>query len=90
MQEISMNPRQVTRQEYVDYFSKWIMDGERDKSIVEQALSAPQLSGIYNGASMRIRRLIKIAYLRGVRYGIGIVWEAHQPIGLRGDRSRLT
>ena len=38
---------------------------------------------IYSGKSARIRRMIDIAYARGVRRGAGMAWEAQQPISLR-------
>lgn len=84
---MKMNPRETSRTDYVDYFARWGTErlSEEDK----QAIRAKHgLDGIYKGRSLKIRQLLLIAYHRGIRAGVGRVWEAHQPIALRGQTER--
>lgn len=79
---MKMNPRETSRAEYVDYFARW--GTERLPEEDKQAIQAKHgLDGVYSGRSLKIHRLLRIAYYRGIRTGVGRVWEAHQPIGLR-------
>lgn len=41
------------------------------------------LDGVYDGESERIRRLVQVAYRRGVRKGAASAWSALQPIRAR-------
>jgi len=46
---------------------------------------ATTLDGLYSGKSSRIVRLIRKAYHRGIRRGIGLAWEARQKVTLRRE-----
>ena len=73
-----MNPN---RRAFVERLSGWLRSRLSDE--MAEACEPPTLDGLYTGKSKRIHRLIRIAYHRGVRRGVGIVWEAQQPITFR-------
>lgn len=50
-----------------------------------EALVSLTLDGIYDGDSRRVRRLLEIAYRRGVRRGAAAAWSARQPVRLRRE-----
>lgn len=53
------------------------------------AHAAMTLDGVYDGESERIRRLVRIAYRRGVRRGAASAWSALQPIRTRAAMDEL-
>lgn len=50
-----------------------------------EAWEALTLDGVYSGASPYVRRLVEIAYRRGVRRGAAAAWSARQPAQLRRE-----
>ena len=79
---MSERARQLTKREYVDRIVGWLMP-KRAPEMVELVGDITTLDGLYCGRSVRIRRLIRAAYLRGCRRGAGCAWSAAQPITLR-------
>ena len=55
------------KKSYVDRLTSWL---------VPKSVSSSNLHGLYDGKSGRIHELVREAYLRGVRRGAGIAWEA--------------
>lgn len=81
----------MSRDAYVDKVTRWLMPDRKDPELAAAARERSTLDGVYNGKSARIRRLVRLAYLRGVRRGAGCAWEAQQPVHLRGhDGPTLT
>ncbi len=79
-----MNPDKAT---YIERVTAWLMPDQRDPDLATEAREGMSLDGVYSGSSARIHRLVRLAYLRGVRRGAGAAWEGMQPIGLRDDDS---
>ncbi len=75
-----MNPDKAT---YIERIVGWLMPDREDPALAEQARELTTLDGVYRGKSPRIRRLVRLAYLRGCRRGAGCAWSAAQPISLR-------
>lgn len=73
----------MTRSEYVERVTRWLMPDDKDPDLAADARERAGLSGVYTGTSKRIRRMVHLAYLRGVRHGAGCAWEAAQPVTLR-------
>jgi hypothetical protein len=73
----------MSRNEYVERLTRWLMPDRDDPELAAQARERASLDGVYTGKSARIQRLIRLAYLRGVRRGAGCAWEAKQPFSLR-------
>lgn len=74
---------------YIERLTSWLMPKEADPDR-EAVLEHTTLDGLYRGKSTKIRRLIRIAYLRGVRRGASIAWDARQPICLRNGSMTAT
>ncbi len=68
---------------YVEKITGWIVDFDKDAELAADVRANPTLDGIYSGKSQKIHRMIRLAYLRGVRRGAGCAWDAKQPITLR-------
>lgn len=64
----------LDKKDFVVRFGRFILDNP------ERGMST--LDGLYAGKSQKIHLLIKEAYDRGVRSGIGAVWEGRQRIYL--------
>ena len=72
------------RAEYVEKITRWLVDWRgTPKEISEAARRSTGLDGVYRGKSPRIHRLVWLAYLRGVRRGASMAWEARQSVGPR-------
>lgn len=71
------------RLEYIERITRWLMPDRNDPALAADARASTTLDGVYGGKSPRIYRLISLAYLRGVRRGASVAWEARQPISLR-------
>lgn len=67
---------------YVERLTRWLMPDD-DPELAAEARASMSLDGVYKGGSRRIMRMIRLAYLRGVRRGAAIAWNARQPVGLR-------
>lgn len=68
--------------EYVEKITGWLVDWDRgDPTLAVEVRAKSALDGVYRGESRRIRRLVMLAYLRGVREGAYRAWEAKQPVG---------
>lgn len=80
-----MTPINASKDEYVLYFAQRIST-KYDRETQALIDAGHGLSKLYAGKSDKIHRLIKVAFERGIRYGIGKVWEAHQPIVLRDNQ----
>lgn len=78
------DPLQVARDEFVERLTCWMLR-KRDAEYAKDATASSYLDKLYEGSSARIARLISIAYHRGVRRGVGLVWESRQRIGLRAS-----
>ncbi len=76
-----MNPEKA---KFVDRATRWLMP-VNDPEMLEQAMEKMTLDGIYNGKSMRIHRMIRLAYARGARKGAASVWDGQQPVTLSGS-----
>jgi len=74
------------RDAYVEKLTAWIVDADKDPELSRDARLTPSLDHLYHGKSQKIRRLIRVAYLRGVRRGAGMAWDARQPIVPRFER----
>ena len=72
------------RAEFIDRATSWLMP-KNDPEMLEQAMEKMTLDGIYTGKSMRIHRMIRLAYARGARKGAASVWDGQQPVTLRGS-----
>ena len=71
------------KDEFVALHTKWLMP--KDEELAEQAQESYYINGIYTGKSMRIHRMIQLAWARGCRKGASAVWEGKQPVTLRGS-----
>ena len=75
---------------FVERATRWLMP-VNDPEMLEQALASMHLDGIYTGKSMKIHRMIRLAYARGARKGAASVWDGQQPVHLVGsDASKET
>ena len=72
----------MTRDEYINKVTDWAYSRESDE-MKARILEAKRLDGVYTGKSKRIRDLVRLAYMRGVRAGAGMAWEAQQKMELR-------
>lgn len=72
--------------EFVKRTTDWLMP-KHDPELKERAEESTSLTGIYTGKSVRIHRMIRLAYARGCRKGAGAVWDGQQPLVLRGSSS---
>lgn len=73
--------------EFVERVTHWLIDAA-DKNYPSEELATQvrekhDLSGVYDGDSKKIHRLVRLAYLRGVRRGAYCVWESKQKVYLR-------
>ena len=73
----------ISKSDYVERLTRHSFIGV-DPSLVADA-QEPNLDGVYSGKSSRIRRLIRVAFLRGIRRGVGISWESQQPVAVRDN-----
>lgn len=69
--------------EFVEKHTAWLVDSSKDAELSALVRESPSLDGIYDGKSQKIHRMIRLAYLRGVQRGAGIVWDGKQPVSLR-------
>lgn len=78
----------LSSEEFVERVTGWMVDGMantyRDPKLAEEARERMSLEDVYRGKSSRLYRMVRLAYLRGVRRGAYSVWEGQQPIVLRG------
>jgi hypothetical protein len=77
----------LSSDEFIERATGWMIDGMaktyRDPELADEARERASLDGVYTGKSMRLHRMVRLAYLRGVRRGAYSVWEGQQPITLR-------
>ena len=71
----------MTREEYVNRVVGYVLP--KDPELAKEVLECRTLKGLYLGKSMRISRLLQIAYSRGVRAGASMAWSAAQPVTTR-------
>ena len=72
---------QTTQEEFVKKIADWFLP--KDSELRDTILAHRTLKGLYTGKSTKIHRLIQIAYGRGVRNGVGLVWSANQKVTTR-------
>lgn len=70
--------------DFIKRATDWLMP-KNDPELAEQAQESYYINGIYTGKSMRIHRMIRLAWARGVRKGASAVWDGQQPVTLRGS-----
>lgn len=75
----------MTKAEYIEKITRWLMPDRDDPELAAEARAGTSLDGVYEGSSPRIHRLVRLAYLRGVRRGARAAFEARQPIALRDE-----
>jgi hypothetical protein len=80
---LTVNYVPLTKDAYVERISRWLIPAD----FSEQARASSNLDGVYTGTSRRIMSLVRLAYFRGVRRGVGLAWEAKQPVLPRGSRT---
>lgn len=74
---------------FVERVTAWLMrDDKPDRALPVEARASFGLDGVYDGESAHIRRLVTLAYLRGIRRGAACAWEAQQPIVLRDTETK--
>ena len=77
----------LSKEEFVERATHWMIDGMaktyRDPKLADEARERMSLEDVYRGKSMRLHRMVRLAYLRGVRRGAYSVWEGQQPVVLR-------
>lgn len=78
--------RTMPQDEYVERVVGWAVDATDAHwpGLAAEARAGGGLSGVYTGKSARLHRLVRLAYLRGLRDGARYAWEARQPVALRG------
>ena len=69
---------------FIDRATRWLMP-VNDPEMLELAMEKMTLDGIYTGKSMRIHRMIRLAYARGARKGAASVWDGQQPVTVGGS-----
>jgi len=77
--------RRIDKAAYIEKVTGWLVDNSEKHypGLAEVARSGTGLDGVYAGKSMRLHRLVRLAYLRGVRRGASCAWEAQHPVVLR-------
>jgi hypothetical protein len=77
----------LSKEEFVERATGWMVDGmakiDQDPLLADEARERMTLDGVYSGKSERLLRMVRLAYLRGVRRGAYSVWEGQQPVVLR-------
>lgn len=68
--------------EYIKRVTDWLMP-KNDPELKAQAEESLYVNGIYTGKSMRIHRMIRLAWARGCRKGASAAWDGQQPVALR-------
>lgn len=68
-----------------DYIAKTVglLMPKDDEALAAEVGASLYLDGVYSGDSPRIARMVRVAYLRGVRRGAAAAWSARQPITTR-------
>ena len=69
---------------FVKRATDWLMPKD-DPELKAQAEESYYINGIYTGKSMRIHRMIRLAWARGCRKGASAVWDGQQQVSLRGS-----
>lgn len=82
--------RTETKETFVEKLTAWLMPDAQDPELADEARRCMTLDGVYSGRSARTHRLVRLAYLRGVRRGAGCAWEAQQPVRLREGAGQTT
>jgi hypothetical protein len=76
-----------SKEEFVERATGWMIDSVsntyRDPKLAEEARERMSMEDVYRGKSKRLHRMVRLAYLRGMRRGAYSVWEGQQPIVLR-------
>ncbi len=72
----------LSNEEFIERATGWMIDGvaRGDSALAEDARASVSLDGVYSGKSLRLHRMVRLAYLRGVRRGAYSVWEGQQPV----------
>ena len=70
------------KESYVARVTSWLMP-KNDPELKAQAEESYYINGIYTGKSMRIHRMIRLAWARGCRKGASAAWDGQQPVKLR-------
>ena len=75
----------MTQDEYVEKVVGWAIDADEKSwpGLAAEVRAGGGLSGVYTGKSVRLHRMVRLAYLRGLRDGARYAWEARQPVELR-------
>lgn len=79
--------RKQEKLDYIERITQWLMPDRRDPEMAAQARERMTLDGAYTGKSVKIRRYMQLAWLRGVRMGAKCSWDAKQKVYLRGGQS---
>ena len=76
----------MTRDEYVEKLTEWVVNNrEYTDELIADVKGGKCLDGVYSGSSRATHRLVLLAYLRGVRRGASLAWDAQQKVVLRGE-----
>lgn len=77
----------MKQDEYVEKVVGWALDADERywPGLAAEARADGGLSGVYRGRSARLHRMVRLAYLRGLRDGARYAWEARQPVVPRND-----
>ena len=77
----------MKKNEYVEKVVGWAIDANSKHSpgLANEARARSGLDGVYEGKSGRLHRLVRLAYLRGLRDGARYAWESRQPVVPRGE-----
>ena len=76
------HPR-AARLAFIEKLTAWLMPDRHNPELAAEARERTSIDGIYTGRSVKIKRAVYLAHLRGIRRGVAIAWEARQPITLR-------
>jgi hypothetical protein len=77
----------MSREEYIEAITRWLMPDQGDPEFAAEVRAKTGLDGVYKGKSWKTTRMVKLAFLRGVRRGAGLAWEARQPVVLRASET---
>ena len=73
----------MKRNEYIERVTGWLMPDDTDPELANDARATGE--PLYTGSSERIARLVRRAYLRGIRRGASCAYEAMQPVTIRTE-----
>ncbi len=73
------------REAFIEKITGWLVSFGKDEEFAREARRGTTLDGVYKGKSAKIHRLVRLAYMRGVRRGAGLAWDAKQKITTREE-----